>query len=136
MIYCLDTDVLIEYFRGNEAMRRRVESLQDGDELALTWFSCFEFFKGVFWTGRREDEELLRDLVEAVRILEESYDSARIGGQIYADLRRKGKLINDADIFIASVAKAHGAILVTNNEEHFSRIEGLPIENWTRNGAG
>jgi len=132
VIYCLDTDVLIEYFRGNAAVRRRVETLPEGDELALTWFSCFEFFKGVFWTGRMEDEELLRELVQAIRILEESYESARIGGQIYADLRQKGRLINDADILIASVVKARGAVLVTNNEEHFSRIEGLPIENWTK----
>ena len=65
-------------------------------------------------------------------ILEESYETARIGGGIYATLKKSGKLINDADILIASIVKAHNAVLVTNNEEHFSRIEGLRIENWLR----
>jgi predicted nucleic acid-binding protein len=32
---------------------------------------------------------------------------------------------NDADILIASIVRAHDAVLVTNNEDHFSRIEGL-----------
>jgi tRNA(fMet)-specific endonuclease VapC len=45
-------------------------------------------------------------------------------------LKKEGMFINDADILIASVVKAHDAVLVTNNEEHFSRIEGLKIENW------
>jgi len=39
-------------------------------------------------------------------------------------------LINDADILIGGIVKAHDAVLVTNNEDHFSRIEGLKLENW------
>ena len=34
------------------------------------------------------------------------------------------------DTLIAASAKAHGAILVTNNEEHFARVQGLLIKNW------
>ena len=52
--------------------------------------------------------------------------------QIYANLRRDGRLIEDADIFIGASALNNNAILVTNNEEHFSRIAGLKIENWTK----
>ena len=64
--------------------------------------------------------------------LEPSCEAARTGGEIYAGLRKEGRLINDADILIASIVKAHDAVLVTNNEEHFSRIEGLKIENWRK----
>jgi tRNA(fMet)-specific endonuclease VapC len=38
-------------------------------------------------------------------------------------LKKQGKLINDADILIASIVKANNAVLVTNNEEHFSRVK-------------
>jgi len=38
---------------------------------------------------------------------EPSYEADKIGGEIYARLRKEGKLINDADIFIASIVKAH-----------------------------
>jgi predicted nucleic acid-binding protein len=130
LIYCLDTDILIEHFRGNEGIKEKIESLKAGDRLALVWLTVYEFFKGIFVSGKLGEEKFLQELVETCFILEPSYEAAKIGGEIYARLRKEGKLINDADIFIASIVKAHDAVLVTNNEDHFSRIEGLEIENW------
>lgn len=130
MIYCLDTDILIEYFRGNEKVKNRIKGLSGGDGIGLTWLSFYEFFKGIFVSGKTEEEKFLRKLLETSLILEASYESAKSGGEIYAALRKKGQLINDADILIASIVKSHKATLVTNNSFHFSRIEGLRIENW------
>jgi len=64
--------------------------------------------------------------------LEASYEAARLGGEIYANLKKQGRLINDADILIASIVKANNDVLVTNNEEHFLRVQGLKIENWLK----
>ena len=49
--------------------------------------------------------------------------------EIYANLRKKGRLIEDADILIASIAKTKKLILVTNDTD-FQRVQGLKIENW------
>lgn len=132
MIYCLDTDILIEYFRGSELIKRKVESLKEEDGIGLTWLTFYEFFKGIFVSGKLDEERFLKGLVKTCIILEESYEAARIGGEIYANLKKRGKLINDADILIASIVTARNGVLVTNNEEHFSRIEGLQIENWLK----
>lgn len=132
MIYCLDTDILIEYLRGSEAVRRRIQSLTDKDSIGLIWLTFYEFFKGIFVSGKLGEEKFLQELRQTCIILEPSYEAAKIGGQIYAALKKEGKLINDADILIASIVKAHEAVLVTNNEGHFSRIEGLKIENWLK----
>ena len=43
---------------------------------------------------------------------------------------RRGELIEDADILIAASCLVEGIVLVTDNEEHFRRIEKLEIENW------
>jgi predicted nucleic acid-binding protein len=51
-------------------------------------------------------------------------------GQLKADLEGAGTIIDDADLYIASCAKVHGLILVTNNMKHFKRIKGLKLENW------
>ncbi|PIU86672.1 MAG: hypothetical protein COS67_01245 [Deltaproteobacteria bacterium CG06_land_8_20_14_3_00_44_19] len=130
MIYCLDTDILIEYFRGSEPIKKKVESLTEEDSVGLIWLTFYEFFKGIFVSGKLDEEKFLKGLAKTCVILEESYEAARIGGEIYATLKMRGKLINDADILIASIVKAHNAVLVTNNEKHFSRVEGLQIENW------
>jgi len=38
--------------------------------------------------------------------------------------------IGDMDMFIAATALEEDLIVVTGNTEHFSRIEGLKVENW------
>ena len=132
MIYCLDTDILIEYFRGNEPTKRKIEHLSGEDTLGLTWLTYYEFFKGIFVSGRLGEERFLQELAQTCTMLEPSYEAAKIGGEIYAGLKKEGRLINDADILIASIVKAHDAVLVTNNLGHFSRIQGLKVENWLK----
>ncbi len=132
MIYCIDTDILIEYFRGNEVVKGRIENLNEDDVLGVTWLSVYEFFKGIFVSSKFDEENFLQDLINSVVVMEQTYGSARIGGEIYASLKRNGNLINDADILIASIMKDYNAVLVTNNEEHFKRVEGLKCENWLK----
>jgi tRNA(fMet)-specific endonuclease VapC len=50
--------------------------------------------------------------------------------RIRLDLRRRGQYIGDTDMFIAAMALSHGAILVTHNTKHFSRVDGLQLEDW------
>ena len=47
-----------------------------------------------------------------------------------ARLRKYGTPVDDFDLLIGSTAKALNMILVTDNLKHFSRIEGLKVENW------
>ena len=39
-------------------------------------------------------------------------------------------MIEDFDILIASIAIANNCILVTNNIDHFERIDAIQLENW------
>ena len=64
MIYCLDTDILVEYFRGSNAVREKIESLTGEDSIGFTWLTIYEFFKGIFASGKLEEEKFLRGLVE------------------------------------------------------------------------
>lgn len=76
------------------------------------------------WKDKKEDE--INIYLEILK------ERKSFGGEIYTALKKEGNLINDSDILIASIVKNHKAILVTNNEEHFSRIKGLQIENWLK----
>lgn len=55
--------------------------------------------------------------------LSESIQASRIRRQ----LRLQGRLLPDADILIAACAMQQNEPLLTNNEDHFGRIEGLHI---------
>ena len=51
-------------------------------------------------------------------------------GQIRATLRKAGTPIGSMDLLIAAHARAEGAVLVTNNQREFRRVEGLTLEDW------
>ncbi|MBI4688559.1 MAG: hypothetical protein HY756_12440 [Nitrospirae bacterium] len=51
-------------------------------------------------------------------------------GKVKAELEAKGQSLDDADLFIASIALINKTTLVTNNIKHFKIIPGLKIENW------
>lgn len=50
--------------------------------------------------------------------------------RIRADLESKGTPIGPNDYLIAATARAHGAVLITNNDSEFKRMEGLTLESW------
>ena len=55
---------------------------------------------------------------------------------IYGDLRARleatGKPFGGNDMLIAAHALSLGHRIVTDNEREFSRVDGLPVENWLR----
>jgi predicted nucleic acid-binding protein len=50
--------------------------------------------------------------------------------EIYSDLTKEGRIIEDADILIAAFCIANGYTLVTDNTKHFERIPTLEVANW------
>ena len=56
--------------------------------------------------------------------------AARKFGGIRADLAKAGTPIGPYDLQIAAIALVNRLILVTHNTREFSRIVGLPLEDW------
>ena len=51
-------------------------------------------------------------------------------GAIRTKLEAAGTLIGAMDMMIAAHAKSIKAVLVTNNQKHFTKVKGLKVENW------
>ena len=66
-------------------------------------------------------------------VYSDSDTSAEAFGRFKSKLWAQGKIIEDFDILIASIAFANDCILVTNNPGHFERIDEINIENWMEN---
>ena len=47
-----------------------------------------------------------------------------------AFLRKKGQLIEDADIIIGTTAIVNNMVIVTENIKHIGRLNGIVVENW------
>jgi len=74
----------------------------------------------------------IKTLENALEIIPVGNESVEIFGMLKANLEKSGTPLDDFDLILASCALAHNLILVTNNEKHFQRIEGLRMENWTK----
>ena len=53
-----------------------------------------------------------------------------MAGDLLAQLRKKGQSLGLEDILISATALAHRLVLVTANLKHFSKVDGLTVENW------
>ncbi len=51
-------------------------------------------------------------------------------GEIEANLRREGAIIQIEDIMIAATCISKNETLITRNKKHFERIKGLKIQSY------
>lgn len=90
-----------------------------------------ELYYGAYRSAQQSRNlALLQRFLSQFTILLLDSNSARIAGQIRADLATKGTPIGPYDLQIAAIAIANNLILVTHNTSEFSRVQGLQIEDW------
>lgn len=130
--FTLDTDIVIEALRGNDKVIKKMNDLPIETSICITGLTVYELYKGVFSIGERRREHEVEEFIDKAEVLQLDAYIEKKAGEIYADLRKKGELINDADILIAATVLGNDSVLVTNNTDHFRRVKNLKIENWLR----
>lgn len=130
MKFLLDTDTCVYLLNGNPSLKKKVEEV-GVFSLAISNSVLAELYFGAYNSKKVEDNLKRINLFKKnLTILSDSQESALRFGKIKAALRSKGKIIEDFDILIASIAIVNSCILITNNTDHFERIDDLQIENW------
>jgi tRNA(fMet)-specific endonuclease VapC len=131
MSYLIDTDILIYSINGNAEVNRRFAEKRN-DPKSISVITYGELFFGAKKSGRPEKNlARVRRIAELFPIIEITPAIMETYGEYKAILSGAGTLIDDMDLLIAATAISHNLILVTNNSRHFSRVEGLEIENWS-----
>jgi predicted nucleic acid-binding protein len=129
----LDTDILSEFLRGNPKIMDRVdEHLMEYGFISLSIITYYEILNGLLYKDARKQLSKFEDFVELNKVIPLTKRMAKIAANIQADLRKKGTEIGHTDTLIAGIAIASELELITNNTDHFNRIKGLEIANWTK----
>jgi tRNA(fMet)-specific endonuclease VapC len=130
-VILLDTDVCIEILRGNKkVIKKRTEH---EDNVAISFMTIAELYYGAEKSGYSNSNiALVDEFLFSVIIIMPDIDILKMFGKLKANLEREGKVIPDADLFIASTALARCNMLITGNKDHYERISGLKIDNWIR----
>jgi len=131
MTYVLDTNIITAILKGNERIKQIAQRVMlEGKEIFINGISYYEIKRGLLAinaTARLSKFELLCRKFGLVLL--DTRDIFDIASEIYANLKQRGKLIEDADILIASMVHHRNFILVSDDTD-FNRIKELKIENW------
>ena len=129
----LDTDILSALLRPHpNAMTRAQDYILEHVQLNISIITRFEVLRGLKTRDARSQLRTFEDFCTKHNVLELSDEIVVRASDIYADLSRRGELIDDLDVLIAATALVYGMTIATNNERHFSRISGLRIDNWLK----
>jgi len=128
----LDTDILSEFLRGNPKVIEKVaEHLKEYGFVSLSIITYYEILNGLLYKDAKKQLLKFEDFIRLNKVIPLTLPMAKTAAIIQADLRKKGTEIGHTDTLIAGIAITSELQLITNNTNHFRRIKGLKIDNWT-----
>lgn len=77
-----------------------------------------------------KNKKALDNFLTGVQILP-IFHSLDLFAKEKARLQKAGTTIDDFDLFIGVTSVTHKLTMVTNNSNHFKRISGIKLEDWT-----
>jgi tRNA(fMet)-specific endonuclease VapC len=128
-LFMLDTDTVSYALRGTTVVVEKLTAHRRAD-LCLSSITVAELR---FGANKRDSKKIHRAIdafLTGVDVLPFDVTAADRFGAIAATLSETGEPIGQMDTLIAAHALALGAVLVTNNQRHFSKVRGLRLENW------
>lgn len=133
MKYMLDTNICIEIIRHRSPkLLNRLVACQMGD-VGVSSVTLAELAYGAEKSSLRDQNLIaLQQFILPVEVASFDLLAAMEYGKIRAALEESGNLIGSMDMLIAAHASALRVVLVTNNEREFRRVDGLPLENWSK----
>ena len=127
--YLLDTDIVVFLFRHKKGIASRLSQLSPKD-IYISEVTVAELEYGNYMSGKyKENREILDSFLTCVNVVPFSKGIPLYAKERYR-LRMAGQGIEDFDLLIGCTSVAENLTIVTNNVKHYSRIEGIQIENW------
>jgi tRNA(fMet)-specific endonuclease VapC len=129
-MYLLDTDTLIYFLKGHEAV---VQNFRDhaNKPKAISVVTYGELVYGARKSERvPENMAKVHRLAELYPIIDITRSVMDSFGEIKASLSSNGITVDDFDLQIGCTALMLNHTVVTNNTKHFQKIPGLKLVNW------
>lgn len=126
----LDTNICIYIINQKPpAVLERFKKFSTG-EIGVSSIVAAELAFGVQKTGSERNKQALNLFLAPLTIAPFDENCVWAYGTLRAQLEKLGQPIGALDTMIAAQALALDLPLVTNNQNEFSRVPGLKMENW------
>ena len=117
----IDTDVIIDYLRGQADAVSYIEALTN--PLLISAVTVAELYSGVREGDERNTLDRFISAFGSVQVDE----AIAVKGGLYRRDYRKSHNVGLADALIAATAEARGATLVTLNKKHFPMLASVTV---------
>jgi tRNA(fMet)-specific endonuclease VapC len=129
--YLLDTNIVTQLVKQNPLFVQKVYALQIARQpIYISVMTYYEIYRGLIAVNATRKLQIFEMIIKKYQLLPlDHINLLRIAGNIYADLKQRGRIIQDADILIAATGIYYNLIVVSNDSD-LQRITGLNWENW------
>ena len=114
-VVLIDTDIAIDYLRGEQALLPLIHRLWLERNAALSVLSVYELTAGM----REREQTATMNFIGACRVFDLTPNIAVRGGALYQEYRRQGITLSPLDCLIAATALEKGVQVATRNVKHY-----------------
>jgi len=130
-VYVLDTNIISFYLKGNETVANNlVRALKNGDSILIAPIAYYEIKRGLLAVNSQKRLKAFESFCKLFSVGQLDNNVLDVAANIYAEQKRIGRMMEDADILIAAFCKCWNFSLITNNIKHFSHVSGLTLFDW------
>lgn len=136
MGYLLDTNIVSAIVNNDRRIRQKLWEVDVQEEdLFISCITYYEVKRGLLAVNATRKLTTFNEFCRDITILFlDDLEILERASTIHADLTRRGRPIQDADILIAATAITRGLILVSNDSDML-RVPGVTVENWMNLGS-
>lgn len=130
--YLLDTNAAADAMFHRRGVPERVKAARAaGHDIGIGIPVLGELYAGAEFSASRDHNlAILRRSLTLFRLWPFTSEAAAVYGRLYAELRRKGRIIQQVDLQIAAIAVSLGRCTVVSEDSDLAAVPGLSVENW------
>jgi tRNA(fMet)-specific endonuclease VapC len=129
-MFLIDTNTISYFYRKNPQVASKFQSHSE-----KIHFCVISKMESIFGAKKNDNQILVdfyNDIYNAYPLLSFDSDCVEIFCDTKVFLSNQGKIVEDFDLMIASIALANNLTLVTNNTKHFINIPDLKVVDWSK----
>ena len=132
-MYLLDTNICI--FAINKKTPQLINAIKkrSNKDIYISSLTIAELEFGVENSQYVEKNRVaLLKFISMFLVLPFDDEDALYYGKLKTKLKKKGEIIGPIDMLLAAQALSKELIFVTNNTDEFTRVDGLIVEDWSK----
>lgn len=128
--YLLDTNICIYFIKGQFDLHYKIKAIGE-ENCLLSEITIAELKYGIENSVQKEKNRKNIEAFIAKFDILPIFPVLDIYAKEKAQLKTKGKMLDDFDLLIGTTAIFNNLTLVTKNVSDFNRLNGIVIEDWT-----